>query len=206
MMHLFDTPPATPQLFAYWMRSHDFVGNAIAAVTDGQWSHAGLLLFNPDGSAWCYEALFAEGKIVKQDARKRFQSFLKDNHDSQLCVVPIQAEDWQVIAALRYADSCVKDVTYGRWQLGAMLLAQRFWLPVFPSTTKQVCSELLSRILGGGDDERGAVLIMDLRDSRHSTYDRATPDSTFRRMMCIVAGYGDYTNPAVLKSSPELVY
>ena len=206
MIRIFDTPPATPQLYAYWMRFRDWIGNSIAAVTDGQWSHAGLLLFNPDGGAVVYEALFGAGKIVKQDARKRFNSFLSDNADSQLCVVPVVAEDWQVATALRYAESCVADVSYGRWQLGAMLLAQRWGLPVPRSTTKQVCSELLARTLGGGDDDAAAVLIMDLRDTRHTTYDEVTPDSTFRRMMAIVAGYGDFTHNPPRKTKPVMVF
>jgi hypothetical protein len=188
------------------MRSRDFVGNAIAAVTDGQWSHAGLLLFNPDGSAWCYEALFDKGRIVKQEARPRFRSFLRDNKDSQLCIVPVQSETVFIAAALRYAESCVKDVAYGRWQLGAMLLAQRFGLPVPHSTTKQVCSEFLARTLGGGDNDHGAALIMDLRDTRHTTYDEVTPDSSFRRMMTLAAGYGDYTSNPPKTTAPSIIY
>lgn len=188
-------PPAKPELWAYWMRSHDWIGNAIAATTGGLWSHTGLLVYLPDGTACVYEALFAEGRIVKQDARQRLATFIATDYRNQLCAVPIAwADDTSVASAIEYAESCVRDVIYARWQLLAMLAAQRYGLPVPRSTTKQVCSEFVARALGGGDSEAAIPRICDLRDSRHKTYDEVTPDSAFRRVMAIVAGYGDYTH------------
>jgi hypothetical protein len=198
-------PPAKPELWLYWMRSHDFIGNSIAMLTDGLWSHAGVLVYNPDGTAYVYEALFAEGKIVKQDARQRLATFCA-NIENQLCVVPVVAEDYQVAAALRYAESCVGDVTYGRMQLLAMLAAQRYGAPMARSPKKQVCSEFQARCVGGGDDETAPCIIMDLRDDRHRPYDFVTPGSGFRRMMTLLAGYGDYTQHPPRTFSPIFDY
>jgi hypothetical protein len=197
-------PPEKPELWVFWMRSHDFVGNAIASVTDGLYSHTGLMVYNPDGVATCYEAIFAKGSIVKVDARQRFKEFLAESAKNQMCLVPITwATDTQIATALRYAESCVKDVAYGRWQLLAMLGAQRWGFPIRGSTTKQVCSELVARALGGGDVESACPCICDLRDSRHNRYDLVNPDSAFRQMMAIVAGYGNYTNNPPIMLHPD---
>lgn len=200
-------PPAKPELWAFWMRTFEFVGNSIAAITGGLWSHMGILVYLPDGSAWVYEALFAEGKIVKQDARKRFATFIASDYRNQLCVVPVTwATDAAIASALEYAESCVKDVIYARWQLLAMLAAQRYGLPVPRSTTKQVCSEFGSRFFGGGDCETAVPRICDLRDVRCKTYDEVTPESAFRRMMAIVAGYGDFTHNPPIQNHPAFTY
>ena len=201
-------PPAATELWAYWMRSADFVGNAIAALTDGAWSHAGLMVYHPTtNSAEVYEAIFADGKIDKRDAKARFQSFLDADLHNRRLLVPLRREvfgygDAEVQRVIDYADSCVRDVSYGRWQLLGMALAQRFGIPFPGSTTKQVCSELLARCLGAGDHEGDTPVICDLRDDRHDTYDLCTPDSTKRRLMDILAGYGDFTRKYAPLRSP----
>jgi hypothetical protein len=191
---LFNIAPKQPELYAFWMRSHDWIGNSIAALCDGEWSHAGVVAHMPDGSAVVYEALFAEGKIVKRDALTRFNSFLSADARNSLLVLPVECTSPdKVSACITYAESCVRDVSYGRFQLLGMALAQRFGITWFArqSTTKQVCSEVQARIFGGGDDESAPVRITDLRDTRHNRYDLVTPDSSKRRMTSILAGCGD---------------
>ena len=192
-------PPAQIELWAYWMRSDDFIGNAIAGITDGDWSHAGLMIYRPDNTADVYEAIFEDNKIDKRYAVPRFTSFLAASPGNRLLLVPLRRDvfgytDDDVARVIKYAESCVKDVSYARWQLVGMALAQRLGLPVPSSTTKQVCSEFLARCLGSGDEEWNVPTLCDLRDDRHDTYDLCTPDSTKRRMMDILAGYGAFTS------------
>jgi hypothetical protein len=207
MSRLFDQPPMTRELWAFWMYSSDFIGRSIGALTDGVWSHTGLMVYEPDGTANVYEALFAEGKIVKRDAKERFRSFLSKNKDWKLCAVRVFVADnyqttYDLQEVIRYADSCVGDVIYGRFQLVSMALAQRFGIPVPRSTKKQVCSEFLARCLGGQDNDTASCIVCDLRDPRHQTYDEVTPDSSFRRMMAILAGCGSTTEPFKRTSTP----
>ena len=199
MIFEFTTPtPLQSELFVYVMRTYDFVGNAIAAITDGAWSHTGLGVRLPDNNARVYEAILADNAIDRRDARQRFSAMLTDDSRNRLCVIPLERcllgyNDADVLKVLTYADSCVKDVSYGTFQLLSMALAQRFGIPVPQSTVKQVCSEFVSRALGGGDDESAAPVICDLRDDRHTSYDLVTPDSGFRRTLAIVSGYGKAT-------------
>ena len=201
-------PPASTEIWAYFMRSDDFVGNSIAALTDGDWSHAGLMVYHTCGIADVYEAIFADGKICKRDAKQRFTAFLAESPHNRLLLIPLHRDvlnygDAEVSLVIEYADSCVADVSYGRWQLIGMALAQRFGLSIPSSPTKQVCSEFLARCLGGGDHDEDAPIICDLRDDRHNTYDLVTPDSAKRRVMDIVAGYGAYTRKTLPQLSPE---
>ena len=208
--HPWSLPPSEPELWVFFMRSADFVGNSISALTDGDWSHCGLMLYTPNNDAVVYEAIFAKNAIVKRDARERFRAFSAESAKNRLMLVPLRHAgifcygEIAVDRVIEYAESCVKDVTYGRWQLLGMALAQRLGITalVGKSATKQVCSELVARCLGGGDHETDAPVICDLRDSRHNTYNLVTPNSVARRLMDITAGYGPYTRPFRPQLSP----
>jgi hypothetical protein len=57
-------------------------------------------------------------------------------------------------------------------------------------------------MIGSQDTEEGIAIIADLRDTRHSKYDLVTPDSGFRAMMAIVAGYGNFVhNPPIQRQA-----
>ena len=200
-------PPLRTELWLYFMRSYDFVGNAIAALTDGDWSHTGLMIYQPDGVAIVYEAIFSDNAIDCRNAKARFDSFLAEDPRNRLLLVPLRPAPFlygagEVSRVKAYADSCVADVSYGRTQLLGMMLAQRFGIPLPDSKTKQVCSEFVSRCLGGGDSDTEAPVICDLRDDRHDSYDLVTPDSAKRRLMDILSGYGPFTQLTNQQRSP----
>jgi hypothetical protein len=197
----FGTPPIATEIWLYWTHwENDIFGRGIMALTDGCWGHAGMMIFNPDGTAFVYEAIVADNAIDRRDARARFQSFLAEDPRNRLLLVPLRREvfgygDDQVAKAVAYADTCVKDVTYSKMQIIGMALAQRLGLTFLAhgGPTKQVCSEFQARCVGGGDDESASPTIIDLRDERHNTYDLVTPNSTSRRAMDLLAGYGEFT-------------
>jgi len=200
-------PPADAELSIYFMRSYDFSGDAIAALCDGSWSHTGLMVQDLAGKCIVYEAILADNAIDKRDAIPRFQSFLADDPRNRLCILPLPRAllgyaDAEIDLVVHYAEACVGDVTYATGALLGLAFAQRLGINLPDSPSKQVCSEFVARVLGGGDHEAAAPIVCDLRDDRHNAYCLVTPDSVFRRACAVMSGVGDFTNPAITRRTP----
>lgn len=174
----------------FWLYSGTAVARAIRVATDGPWGHCGVIFRLADGTEVYYEALFGEG-FRGPTAIAKLHAYVLQDRRRRLAVVPISMDVVGPAAAeakRRQADEMVKTAGYGEWQLVGMLFFERYGLPVFHSPGRVVCSEAISRL---------AAPELDLRDARRSDHDKVNPNSAWRRLMEILAGYGHINAPAL---------
>lgn len=176
---------STPEeIFAFFSIWGDYRSSrTISWLTDGPWSHCGLV-FKMEGGAMCYfEAIPNGGFQGPRPLWKLTRAVMEDDRRRNV-IVPLHLDraavgaKWHVCLNLRGHRS------YASLQLLAMAAFERYGIPVPTSPRRVVCSEILSRILAPE---------IDLRDARRTKHDEVNPNSAWRRLLEIMAGYG-YVN------------
>lgn len=174
---------------------------AIQSATDGPWGHVFLgfeweWADHPDGRvlACYYEALFSDG-VTGPWPIKRVLDWHQETRHHRLAMVyipTILSPDRRLDIALRCAESAVGKQSYFAWQLAAMLVFERYGIPVPRSDNRTVCSEFVAWALDG---------VIELRDRRRRRFDEVNPNSAWRRACEEVAGQGQYNRPPPEKPS-----
>jgi len=175
-------------VWLFWTFSPEAMGPVIARTTDGPWSHMGLGVRLKTAERVYYEALFGKG-VTGPKSIGRLRGWVSEKPGRKLCIreTDIMGKDAEIIR--QNADDMVGTATYAEWQLAAMLLFERYGIPVPHSPNALVCCEMVSRLIQKH---------IDLRDRRRKTHDEVNPNSAWRRVLEIELGLDEYNAPPVL--------
>lgn len=179
------------------------VSRIIQRATDGIWSHmfVAFKLASPDANRVVYyEALLGSG-VTGPWPIERLLAWAEDKRTHRYCMLALETgSQAKMQGALTRAMSAVGKQSYGKTQIVAMALSERYGLPVFRSQDRTVCSEFAAWVVQD---------IVDLRDRRRRIWDQVNPNSAWRRLAEERAGVGNYTSlvpriPPTPNPKPEM--